>query len=112
MTLHIEHITFDCDDPRRLAQFWSRALGVDIETDSADFSRLEAGQGGIHFAFQRVPEGKSVKNRVHLDLNSADMAGTVEDLVAFGAAIVATHTSPNTTWTVMQDPEGNEFCVN
>ena len=109
---HIEHITLDCRDAQQLAEFWSAATGLAIADDWGDFVRLEPGQGGIRFAFQAVPEETIAKNRMHLDINSDDMAATVEELVGLGASVVARHSSPNATWTVMQDPEGNEFCVN
>lgn len=112
MRLNIEHITFDCHDPGRLAAFWSAATGLEIADDWGDFVRLAPGQGDIRLAFQAVPEDKVAKNRMHLDLNSEDMAATVEELVGLGAQIVERHSSPNATWTVMRDPEGNEFCVN
>ena len=110
--MNIEHITFDCHNPRELAAFWSAATGLEIADDGADFVRLAPGQGGIRFAFQAVPEDKVAKNRMHLDINSEHMATTVGRLVELGASVVAEHSSPNATWTVMQDPEGNEFCVN
>ena len=110
--LHIEHITFDCHHPRQLAEFWSQAIGRPIEDDWGDFIRLAPGQGGIRFAFQAVPEDKSAKNRLHLDIHSDDMAETVQDLVALGASVLGENTSETTSWTVMADPEGNEFCVN
>jgi predicted enzyme related to lactoylglutathione lyase len=112
MALIIEHITFDCHDARALADFWSTATGQAIEDDWGDFVRLAPGQEGIRLAFQEVPEDKIAKNRMHFDINSDDMAETVNNLVALGASVVAEHSSPNATWTVMQDPEGNEFCVN
>ena len=110
--LNIEHITFDCHDAPGLAAFWSVATGTAIEDDWGEFVRLAPGQGGIRLAFQAVPETKTAKNRVHLDLHSDDIAETVRELVALGASVVMENTSANTTWTVMQDPEGNEFCVN
>ena len=109
---NIEHVTFDCHDPARLAAFWSAATGLDIADDWGDFVRLAPGQGGIRFAFQKVPEEKIAKNRMHLDINSDDMAATVRKLVGLGASIVAERSSGNTSWTVIRDPEGNEFCVN
>jgi len=112
MELTIEHITFDCHDAPGLAAFWSAATGLEIVDEPGDFMRLAPGQGGIRFAFQTVPEDKVAKNRMHMDINSGDMATAVDELVALGASIVAAHSSPNATWTVMQDPEGNEFCVN
>ena len=112
MSLHIEHITFDCHDAWGLAAFWSTVTGQAIEDDWGDFVRLAPGLGGIRLAFQEVPEDKIAKNRMHLDINSDNMAETVNNLVAIGASVVAEHSSPNATWTVMQDPEGNEFCIN
>ncbi len=111
-SLNIEHITFDCHEPRALAEFWSAATGRKTVDDWGDFVRLAPGQGGIRLAFQAVPEDKAGKNRVHLDIHSDNMAETVRDLVELGASLVAEHASTTTTWTVMQDPEGNEFCVN
>ncbi len=112
MALNIEHLTFDCHDAQALAAFWSAAIGQPIEDDWGEFVRLAPGQGGIRLAFQAVPEDKIAKNRMHMDINSNNMAETVENLIELGASVVAEHPSPNATWTVMQDPEGNEFCVN
>ncbi len=109
--LNILHIMFDCHDPRKLAGFWSAATGYPIEDDSEDFVRLAPGQGGIRLTFQAVPENKIAKNRVHLDFNSGDMAATVDALVELGASVVAQHSGDSVTWTVMLDPEENEFCV-
>lgn len=58
-----------------------------------------------------VPEGKTVKNRVHLDLTARDMEAEVERLIGIGARRVEVITEAGLTWTVMTDPEGNEFCV-
>jgi hypothetical protein len=77
---------------------------------------------GPRILFQRVPEGKTVKNRVHLDVNvttpgipAADRRSLIDTeadrLVALGATRVEDHESHGDTWTVMQDPEGNEFCI-
>ena len=112
MTLNIEHITFDCHNAQALAGFWSAATGQAIEDDWGDFVRLAEGQGGIRLCFQAVPEDKVAKNRMHIDINSDDMTVAVGTLVELGASVLAEHSSPNATWTVMQDPEGNEFCVN
>ncbi|NNF10299.1 MAG: VOC family protein [Acidimicrobiia bacterium] len=109
---HIEHITLDCRDAGTLAAFWSAATGLAIADDSGDFVRLEPGQGGIRLAFQSVPEEKIAKNRMHIDVNTDDMIATVDRLVELGATVVGRHSSEHVTWTVMQDPEGNEFCVN
>ncbi len=107
-----EHITFDCGDAQALAAFWSAATGVAVEDDWGGFVRLAPGQGGIRLAFQAVSEGKVAKNRMHLDIHTDDVAVTVHELVALGATVVAENSSANHNWTVLQDPEGNEFCVN
>ena len=109
---HIEHITLDCRNARELAAFWSAATGLAVVDDWDGFVRLEPGQGGIRFAFQEVPEEKIAKNRMHIDVNTDDMAATVDRLVGLGATVVERHSGEHVTWTVMQDPEGNEFCVN
>ncbi len=108
----MEHITFDCRDAPTLAAFWSAAIGEDIEDDWGEFVRLAPGQGGIRLAFQSVPEDKVAKNRVHIDFHSDDMAEAVRRLIDLGASVVGENSSGSTTWTVLQDPEGNEFCVN
>jgi predicted enzyme related to lactoylglutathione lyase len=73
---------------------------------------VDAAPIGLHrLAFQRVPEPKTVKNRVHLDLRADDRRATVDRLVGLGAELVADHEIPELAWSVLRDPEGNEFCV-
>jgi len=81
MELHIEHITFDCHDAGKLAEFWSAATGLAIEDDQGDFVRLEPGQGGIRFAFQAVPPGVY---RLHASWEGGDAAGPGSLEVAAG----------------------------
>jgi predicted enzyme related to lactoylglutathione lyase len=106
-------VTFDCHDPVRLAAFWRQALGYELEEQDEDgvSVRDTVGIGPVLY-FQRVPEAKAVKNRVHLDLRAEDtMAGEVDRLVALGASVLQEHRLPHAVWTVMRDPEGNEFCL-
>ena len=116
MVLRVGNITFDCDDVLRVASFWSAALGRPLdERSSAVFASIGGADGAREepaWYFTKVPESKQAKNRVHLDLTSSD-PGAVDQLVALGATVLGQHEVPGGShrWTVMRDPEGNEFCV-
>ncbi len=115
---------FDCADPRGVARFWRDATGfrvrhrpeepedLDEWTDDPDWVALRnpvAGSPGL--GFQRVPEGKVVKNRVHLDLYAPDEEGEVARLKDLGATELWRSRDPDDAFIVLGDPEGNEFCV-
>lgn len=106
--LGVDMVTFDCEDPRELADFWRRALHTEVGMDSDDFVIL---RGKPAVAFQRVEEPTPGKNRVHLDLSGAERTGEVSRLVELGASVVRNHDMDGFCWTVMRDPAGNEFCV-
>jgi len=116
LSLFIDTVTIDCADPRRLAAFWSEALDYAIDEVDDDGALIldrvdEAGRGGAVY-FQRVPEGKVAKNRVHLDLRpSTSMAAEVARLALLGATEQRLVDEGDGAWTVMLDPEGNELCV-
>ena len=117
----IDTLTFDAVDPLRLAAFWEAALGFEVADGADDEGAYLADPLGRTrgLFFQRVPEPKIAKNRVHLDLRpSGSMEQEVERLRALGATgdefveISASAVDGQSTfWTVMADPEGNEFCV-
>ncbi|MEU3462575.1 VOC family protein [Streptomyces sp. NPDC006733] len=113
----VRHITFDASDPYRLAVFWAEVTGYALEdADPADSEVLiESGQPGLPgLLFVRVPEGKTAKNRLHLDIQppTGTRDETVERLAGLGAAVVSDQRRPDGTgWVYMSDPEGNEFCV-
>ena len=113
MGLSVDALTFDCHDPRLVAEFWSAALGYELEGIDAEGSWLRDPSGhGWPLLFLIVPEGKSVKNRAHLDLRPAtSMAEEVERLRGLGATIFRRVDENESFWTVMLDPEGNELCV-
>ncbi|MET8542076.1 VOC family protein [Kitasatospora sp. NPDC004799] len=111
----VRHVTIDCADPHSLAGFWAAALeGSLSEDDNPGDDEALVDSAGAALLFIRVPEGKSVKNRVHLDLQPQDRSRDeeVERVVALGATVVADHRRPDGTgWVTLTDPEGNEFCV-
>jgi hypothetical protein len=114
MTATIGNIAFDCDNVMKVATFWSAVLDRPLDKGSGE---LFASIGGTDAArrepalyFNKVREPKRAKNRVHLDLvNPAPSA--VDELIRLGATVTGNHQIPGQHWTVMQDPEGNEFCI-
>jgi predicted enzyme related to lactoylglutathione lyase len=111
----IHNITIDCADAAVLARFWQRLLGWDLHPESTPEEALlsEPSRLGPGLLFLQVPEPKSGKNRIHLDLQPHRLRDDeVEHLLTEGATIVADHREPDGKgWVVMADPEGNEFCV-
>ena len=114
MTATIGNIAFDCDDVMKIATFWSAVLGRPLDKGSGE---LFASIGGTDAArrepalyFNKVPEPKRAKNRVHIDLVNPDPSA-IGELVRLGATVVGQHEVPGHPWTVLQDPEGNEFCI-
>ena len=133
-------VTFDCADPHALAAFWAEVFEIQVEDHSGLVEQLAAAgrlpaedmvtiagrsafrdlaacsdPAGIEprLFFQRVPERKTSKNRVHLDIHVDDDRKTAEAerLVALGARVVDEHADRGPRTIVMQDPEGNEFCL-
>jgi predicted enzyme related to lactoylglutathione lyase len=106
-------VVFDCADVRRLSAFWAEVLDGSPRVRSDDWATVrDPRPGGVLLAFQRVPEGKSVKNRVHLDIWSSDIAADTVRLVAAGAtASGGVVTDEAGSFQVLLDPEQNEFCL-
>jgi Glyoxalase-like domain len=137
-------VVMDCADPARLAAFWAAALGYEVQAPPEGFDSWEDALrawgvpedawnaksavvdpdgAGPRMFFQQVPEPKTVKNRVHLDVNAGGSPGTSEEdrrarvsetsdrLVALGASVLREMEELGEHWIVMRDPEGNEFCV-
>ncbi|WP_018685948.1 VOC family protein [Actinokineospora enzanensis] len=115
MSISIAGATIDCADPRTLAAFWTQALGYEIQADyEGEFIFLaptDPNGPSTFVGLQRVPEPKLGKNRVHLDFHTEDRPAEVARLVALGATAHGEHSVPGMTWTVLTDPENNEFCV-
>ena len=116
MAATIRSITFDCAAPTELARFWAEVTGYTPgEPDDIDEVAVlrPSDTTGARLLFLKVPEGKVVKNRVHLDLRPrTTMQEEVDRLTALGARVLrVVGENPSDRFTVMQDPEGNEFCV-
>lgn len=137
-------VVFDAIDPPRLAAFWAIALHYEFQLPPPEFETWDEfadkmgipeedrdklvalvpkGKTGNRILFQKVPESKTAKNRVHIDVPSgadrnapklervAMIEAKVAELVEAGGTAGESHSEFGAIWTVMQDPEGNEFCV-
>ncbi len=117
MAVRIQCLCIDAVDPRPVAAFWENALSWRRTYEDADEIVLEPAEGSPEegvvpdLLVLRVPEAKSVKNRLHLDLRPSDQAAEVARLEQLGARRVAVGQDEAVTWVVMADPDGNEFCV-
>src|SRR4051812_39850380 len=107
-------LVLDCKDPSTLAKFWAPALGYVEVGDVENFTLLlPDGVPGFELLLQRVPEDKAGKNRMHLDIHTADIEAEAARLAALGASRLAGDqvSEHGHSWVLMADPEGNEFCV-
>lgn len=117
MDIRIQCVVIDAHDCELLARFWSSALGWRITYESDAEWALEPPEGSPandvapDILFVKVPEPKTTKNRLHLDLRPKDQAAEVERILGLGATREDVGQSAETTWVVLADPEGNEFCV-
>ncbi len=116
---------YDVEPPPDGFETWADyadEIGLPMEDRNSLAAAIDPSGDGPRLLFQMVPESKVSKNRVHLDIDVADPTAAAEHreaaidaevtrLVALGATKIAVHGSEHQTWTVMQDPEGNEFCV-
>ncbi|CAM4201860.1 VOC family protein [Nocardia ninae] len=113
----LRHVTIDCADPYKLASFWSDITGWPVsDEDEADDDEtlLVAPEPVPGLLFIRVPEGKTVKNRIHFDWVPTERTRDeeVERVIGLGATLFEDHrTADGLGWVTLRDPEGNEFCV-
>jgi hypothetical protein len=115
MSARIGNITFDCDDVLKMAAFWSAVLDRPLDAGSSEvFASIDGTDSARQepaWYFNKVPEPKRAKNRVHIDLMNPDPSA-IDELVRLGAAVTGHQVLGGShRWTVMQDPEGNEFCI-
>jgi predicted enzyme related to lactoylglutathione lyase len=117
MAIRWQSLCIDSPDPDRIATFWAAALGWRRTHGEPDEVVLEPPAGspedGVSpdLLFLRVPEAKTVKNRLHIDLRPDDRDAEVARLEALGATRASVGQGDEVTWVVLADPDGNEFCV-
>jgi predicted enzyme related to lactoylglutathione lyase len=114
VTSSLAVVAIDAADPRKVADFWCAVLGwTVIEEDGEVISIGPAGGAGPTIDVLQVPEPKTVKNRLHFDLRADGVARADElaRLLDLGATPTDVGQSPDVSWTVLADPEGNEFCL-
>jgi len=113
MSISVLAISFDARNAARLAQFWAQALHRTVnEGATEDFASIatdtDSGLGPV-LMFHKVPEGKTVKNRVHFDLQAVDVVAEADRLTSLGAQQIRSLAENNNRWISLRDPEGNEF---
>jgi catechol 2,3-dioxygenase-like lactoylglutathione lyase family enzyme len=114
MPLLISQLAIDATDPAAQARWWREVLGGRIDDGDPDEVGLALEGGLPELLFLRVPEAKSVKNRLHLDVrppDGSDQETELRRLLDLGARRVDVGQGPDVTWVVLADPEGNEFCL-
>jgi hypothetical protein len=115
MTLNFEQVVFDCRNAATLAQFWSAVLEQPVDPGASVFFAT-VGRSGTYplptaFMFIQVPEERTGKNRIHVDLGSATPEVEIERAIANGAQRVADFDEHGVAWTTLRDPEGNLFDI-
>jgi hypothetical protein len=111
MSLEWEQVIVDAADPVALGRWWAEALGWVVVGEESDGFEIRPEPDRLPgLLFTKVPEAKTAKNRLHLDFRPVDQAAEVDRLLALGARH-ADIGQGDESWVVLQDPEGNEFCV-
>jgi predicted enzyme related to lactoylglutathione lyase len=114
MPVRLHHIVVDAHDLTRLARFWAQVLGWQVLSEREREIVIGPDENAtVGMCFMPVTERKVVKNRVHLDLTTSagDRDQEIDRLLALGARKVDIGQTGKESWTVLADPEGNEFCV-
>ncbi len=113
MSISVLGISFDAHDPAQLAQFWAQALHRTVDAGATeDFAAIAPDTDsppGALLMFHKVPESKTVKNRVHVDLQATDVVAEADRLRSLGAQQIRSLAENNNRWISLRDPEGNEF---
>jgi hypothetical protein len=112
MSLTFESTSVDCNDAKRVGEFWAALLDRPLQSEPEDpsFYWIDFGPEGRDLQFLTVPEPKQVKNRLHIDLRPDDQEAEVRRGLSLGARHVDIGQGEQ-TWVVLADPEGNEFCI-
>ncbi|MDT3440713.1 MULTISPECIES: VOC family protein [unclassified Pseudofrankia] len=114
MALSWKWLVVDCADPAPVASFWADVFGVSAESDQDGEWIVVSPDSSVKLLFGLVPEAKTVKNRLHLDLTPSspdEQRAEVERLLALGATRADVGQTGEESWVVLADPAGNEFCI-
>jgi hypothetical protein len=110
MSITLEHVTFDCANALELAGFWAALLNQQVDAEGNEFfATVNKAGDGPALMFIQVPEERAGKNRLHLDLATADWAAEVDRIVGLGAKRVGEFDEYGAHWVTLSDPEGNVF---
>jgi predicted enzyme related to lactoylglutathione lyase len=110
--IRLQEVVVDCNDPVALVGFWAAVFGAEAVIREESWTYVESPATRLRIAFQRVPERKVTKNRVHLDVEVDDIPAEVVRLVDLGATVSGPPMEDDQgPFQVMLDPEGNEFCL-
>jgi predicted enzyme related to lactoylglutathione lyase len=107
MAYRIHNVGIDCNDLRGMTQFWQQVTGYETDSSGDDHVFLKAEDGSFGLFMQQVPESRTEKNRLHLDLVVDDLDAATSEVTGLGAILVEKHDG----WNVLADPEGNQFCL-
>jgi hypothetical protein len=111
VSLTFESTVVDCKDAKRVGEFWAALLERPLQSEAGDHTEYWIDfDAGAALLFLEVPEAKSVKNRLHIDLRPEDQAAEVQRALSLGARHVDIGQGEQ-TWVVLADVEGNEFCI-
>jgi len=114
VTFRILHLTFDSADPGALAEFWCAALGYQRTELGHEMVAEAIPPDGVHapkLLFIKVPEPKTAKNRMHVDLAVPDREALVQRMLGLGATKVGEYDEWGSSWVTLRDPDGNEVCI-
>lgn len=113
--LQLEHITFSCDEPARVAEFWGRLLDYEATAAGTSWFATDPRGEGTRLLFNQMAKSPTIELPIHVDVNVPDREAELARVLELGGHLVETKTHRmadlETTWTVMRDPEGNGFCI-
>jgi predicted enzyme related to lactoylglutathione lyase len=113
--LRLNHVTFACDEPQRVAEFWAALLGYEAEDRGHSWAASDPAHGGVGLFFNKMAKSPTIEIPIHLDVNVPDRDAEVERALDLGAKLVEKKTIEagelTETFTVLRDPEGNGFCI-
>lgn len=112
MPFSVRNVVIDCNHLEDMTAFWQSITGYDVDDKDQASARLVDPHGrGPAILLQRVPELRTTKNRLHLDLTAGDLEAAATEAQGVGARRLRSFTQPGDAWIVLVDPEGNEFCI-